>query len=1490
MFGTDQHSWLSADNKIVPTTEHVQQLSKSQIICPAIFAVMTGMFEEAFKSIPSDSDQTTLDSAEILSQDSDRKVVQSVIRELAELFAHLPDFREFAQKSQHRLVMQETSYTTELSLTKELMKALYSTTEAGPTSNQDVVQLLSPLAESKLDDTSGSRLNHLLQKPSLPQQRQRTLSFVMVGADRGLSGSATSLSLPLTPSTREPIPDACNNIEKRELRSVLCAVFADQVLHAKDFTGLGLFLKIPPGTAEYRAATASSLIDHTVQILSTQLDADPGLYLIPRVLTHLARFISQCCEAIYEGWLLNAEVSLLAFSGSLLHYLNRPSVRQTKSVRLCSPQLATIRNETFEIGMFKLMLDNSRQHESKPDDTIVCLMAMQDLILPQEGEDTTLFRALCALLYRQLFSSNESTKAHAASLWHSFLAQRPEEVTRALMGSLGQSNDMRKVVQKFCDTLQETNAVEAWLEDWTARLDDFFAHGPDRDLAQVVQDRNRRSEETASLRNYKRNERLEKWHLRDLADQHAVTEHEGSSYVMTSNIFESELLKLHRSRQDRHEAMDYLESLWFSQENRMQLLEDQRTNFAQVKWQLDESEGRDRMRMRLIPSDQAFEPVYQPKRRPHAKTLTPITDHIDNAINLPEVAREDSNDLTPEPRLPRASNEGPSITTKASDAIAEEDFEVIAIQNEGQLQENEDKNRKVMRSLQRGESVEDACNVSIIRGLEAIETLLIVGGTSFYLMENLFQCKDGEVVNSSEAPLEERDPYTKTISGQKVEASTNSARTAIKSHSWPWRDIVSISQRRFLFRDVAVEIFFKDGRSYLLTAATQSLRDSLYAKLELKLELRKDPVIQPPSESLWKTALALSQTYKPAAASFGSKFTSVFATPSHKAATRAWSRGEMSNFQYLMLVNTLAGRTFNDLTQYPVFPWVIADYTSDELDLSNPHSFRDLTKPMGCQSPQREAAFRERYKSFAEMDESTPAFHYGTHYSSAMIVTSYLIRLQPFVKAYLLLQGGTFDHAERLFHSIEKAWTSASQESNSDVRELTPEFFYLSEFLVNVNQYNFGSKEGSGEVINDVKLPPWAKGDPAIFIARQREALESPYVSKNLNAWIDLIFGFKQRGEAALEATNVFHHLTYEGAVNLDDIKDEHERISTIGIIHNFGQTPKQVFSRPHDHRESASNKSAAVLQHLESLHRTAASLANGKEQVKLLKWSAKDQKTIHQGPFKIPLPSDVERYLQWGYADHSLRFFARSEPDMPLKIFEQPHEDQLSAVIFSDAKTLVTASNDNTIALWEVTNLTKSVEIQPKAMLFGHKHSVTHLIVSSAFGTILSSDSRGNVFTWDLNRLQLVRKVACDLGPISCMQINEQNGHILVCTAQTALLYTLNGALLLQQSACTAKDGPITCCAFFRDEVNTWLSAEIFFTGHEHGNVRIWNVVIGKTRSKESKKYWSLELVRTLEHDVRVSAAGVEPGVAVTCVAPIMGKVYTGSEDGKVFEWVPVR
>lgn len=66
-------------------------------------------------------------------------------------------------------------------------------------------------------------------------------------------------------------------------------------------------------------------------------------------------------------------------------------------------------------------------------------------------------------------------------------------------------------------------------------------------------------------------------------------------------------------------------------------------------------------------------------------------------------------------------------------------------------------------------------------------------------------------------------------------------------------------------------------------------------------------------------------------------------------------------------------------------------------------------------------------------------------------------------------------------------------------------------------------------------------------------------MSSRLNEWIDLIFGYKQQVPAAVEAVNVFHHLFYEGNVDIYAIDDPLKRTATIGFINNFGQIPKQA-------------------------------------------------------------------------------------------------------------------------------------------------------------------------------------------------------------------------------------------------------------------------------------------------------------------------------------------
>uniref|UniRef100_UPI0037E7EBB6 lipopolysaccharide-responsive and beige-like anchor protein isoform X2 n=1 Tax=Semicossyphus pulcher TaxID=241346 RepID=UPI0037E7EBB6 len=360
---------------------------------------------------------------------------------------------------------------------------------------------------------------------------------------------------------------------------------------------------------------------------------------------------------------------------------------------------------------------------------------------------------------------------------------------------------------------------------------------------------------------------------------------------------------------------------------------------------------------------------------------------------------------------------------------------------------------------------------------------------------------------------------------------------------WLFTEIRAVFSRRYLLQNTALEIFMANR-----TAVMFNFPDAATVK----------KVVHSLPRVGVGTNFGLPQTRRIS-----------LATPKQlfKASnmTQRWQRREISNFEYLIFLNTISGRTFNDLNQYPVFPWVITNYDSEELDLTLPSNFRDLSKPIGALNPKRAAFFSDRYESWD--DDQVPKFHYGTHYSTSSFTLMWLLRIEPFTTFFLNFQGGKFDHADRTFSSVSRAWRNC-QRDTSDVKELIPEFYYLPEMFVNANSYNLGVME-EGTVVSDVELPPWAKS-PEDFVRINRLALESEFVSCQLHQWIDLIFGYKQQGPEATRALNVYYYLTYEGAVNLSSINDPMLREAVESQIRSFGQTPCQLLIEPHPPRSSA--------------------------------------------------------------------------------------------------------------------------------------------------------------------------------------------------------------------------------------------------------------------------------------------------------------------------------
>ncbi|XP_050071739.1 lysosomal-trafficking regulator [Anopheles maculipalpis] len=286
--------------------------------------------------------------------------------------------------------------------------------------------------------------------------------------------------------------------------------------------------------------------------------------------------------------------------------------------------------------------------------------------------------------------------------------------------------------------------------------------------------------------------------------------------------------------------------------------------------------------------------------------------------------------------------------------------------------------------------------------------------------------------------------------------------------------------------------------------------------------------------------------------------------------TQQWREGSLSNWEYLMLLNQISGRTFHDLMQYPVFPWVLANYDTRTLDLLAERSFRVLEKPIAVQHRELEKHYINNYNHLRQAEESgepngrrkLQPYHYSSHYSNSGTVLHFLVRVLPFTSLFLQYQDDSFDIPDRTFHSLQTTWNLASKDSPTDVKELIPEFFTFPEFLENQESFDFGTRQ-SGEPVNHVELPPWSNGSARLFVLIHRQALEANIVRRQLSHWIDLIFGYKQTGQAAIDAINVFHPATYCD-FTASDIDDPVMKLALETMVKTYGQMPRRLFDTAH--------------------------------------------------------------------------------------------------------------------------------------------------------------------------------------------------------------------------------------------------------------------------------------------------------------------------------------
>ena len=367
------------------------------------------------------------------------------------------------------------------------------------------------------------------------------------------------------------------------------------------------------------------------------------------------------------------------------------------------------------------------------------------------------------------------------------------------------------------------------------------------------------------------------------------------------------------------------------------------------------------------------------------------------------------------------------------------------------------------------------------------------------------------------------------------------------------KDINEIIQRRTLLVNNSIEIFMKSGKSYFFNFFRSNNAKQAYNYLN---ELNKN---------------LIKKNYE--------KFYFVINSNEEdiKILINSFKKGKITNYEYILKLNKYSTRTYNDTSQYPVFPWLINKYDDIKMVLSklfskenlNVNEFLPLFRDMNySHTLQNEEKRKIAYNNFDtekkqeerslenfednEINEIFPS-HLNNHYSTPAYIFYYLMRLNPYLQNIIKLQGEELEDTSRTFNNFKD--TEESIEYQNDNREIIPDFFCYFDFLINSNCTFFGEYDQNLLIDDFIYIARTARSKYinkissfAISLIDNYRLLNNYFVSRIINNWVDIIFGTRQlpsNFKDLYKCCNIYKKYSYEQKTNLEEeLKPFEEKIS----------------------------------------------------------------------------------------------------------------------------------------------------------------------------------------------------------------------------------------------------------------------------------------------------------------------------------------------------------
>lgn len=301
--------------------------------------------------------------------------------------------------------------------------------------------------------------------------------------------------------------------------------------------------------------------------------------------------------------------------------------------------------------------------------------------------------------------------------------------------------------------------------------------------------------------------------------------------------------------------------------------------------------------------------------------------------------------------------------------------------------------------------------------------------------------------------------------------------------------------------------------------------------------------------------------------------------------------------------------------------------------------------------------------------------------------------------------------------------------------------------------------------------------------------------------------------------------------MNIDSVSDPAMKASILAQINHFGQTPKQLFLKPHVKRRSDRKIHPHPLRHCSHLVPHDFRKSSSISQIVSF-----HEKILIAGANSILKPGMYSKYVSWGFPDRSLRFLSYDQGKL-LSIHESLHGgNQIQcAGVSHDGQILVTGAEDGVVAVWRIVKIPSrgQAKLSLERSLCAHTSKITCVYVSQPYTLIVTGSDDCTVILWDMSGLAFVKQLPQFTAPVSAIHMNDLTGEIVTAAGILLAVWSINGNCLAFVNTSQLPSDLITsvASAIYTD----WQDTNWYVTGHQSGAVKVWNMIHFSTDDSSS-------------------------------------------------------